>query len=313
VTASFDLLVSADLLVDDVVGTSERLVRALGLPTPRASWLQDLPDEQHQVNWLRVQADRGAAPTAIEVIGPHPDTGWAAPLKAAAGAQGSRPMKTHNTVVGISDPTATIALLTERGVPHAVDPGEGLRPFPRIWVGVESQHGSAYDPAHDAGLMLEFLPTSVLGLPEPAVVTKPGQPGSGAALRVHSRSFLVDDLELAVASLQRSLDWEPAALVTVPDEDGTIRATFAGSRDHGAALELLQPVSATGAAADHRQTHGAGAYRITLAVAGIEAAASGLTARGVDHARLGDRIQIAPESLGGLLFDLVDVADLEAR
>jgi hypothetical protein len=313
-TAGFELLVSADLLVPDVLATSQRLVSVLGLPQPKPRWLQDMPDEQHQVNWLRVRHDRALAPTAIEVIGPHPVTGWAAPLETAHRSQGNRPMKTHNTVVGVEDAQAVIARLQRNDVAHFVDPGVGIRAFPRIWVGVWAQHG-VYDPSFDAGLMIEILPTTVLALPEAQQGTPVSDVPAGHPVRVASRAFLVADMEQALGSIEKTLGWTPCSDVRESSSDQALVATFGGSMRHSATIELIQPTDDSSPAGERLRRYGPGADRITLAVNGIDAAAASLDERAIAYGRIADpltmsgRLAISPAALDGFLFDLVDETD----
>lgn len=133
-------------------------------------WVHDWPDANCKAYFLRVQGDRTIAPTAIEVIGPHPVGGWQPTLRGVHELQGDRPMKTYNTVFSVPDvePYAkrvaahglgahriTLAVngleaagqaVAERGVGFALDDGQG-EDAPRIRI----------DPASLDGLVFELV------------------------------------------------------------------------------------------------------------------------------------------------------------
>ena len=78
----FDTLLSADLSVDDPDRVASVLVDKLSLPEPQPSWMHNWPETQYRAYFLRANSRRVGAPTAIEVIGPHPETGLNASLRA---------------------------------------------------------------------------------------------------------------------------------------------------------------------------------------------------------------------------------------
>jgi catechol 2,3-dioxygenase-like lactoylglutathione lyase family enzyme len=139
----------------------------------------------------------------------------------------------------------------------------------------------------------------------PPVVADDGDP-----VRVASRSFLVDDLDASIAVVARTFGWEPSE--RTGSSDGAV-ATFRGTLPGSASLELLQPAG-DGPDAAHRGRFGAGAYRITIAVQGLEAAAARLREQGAaldDGSGTTGRVRIDPAHLGGLIVDLVDATDPE--
>jgi hypothetical protein len=309
----FDLLMSADLSVEDVVATATTIVASFGLPEPRPSWVHDMAAEGALTYFLRPHLDRANAPTVMEVIGPHPSGGWNEGLRAIHDLQGDRPMKTHATVFGVAEVEPYAERFDRLGVPYRLDPGlEGPLPFPRLWVGQGHLDGvTTYVGHYDAGLVVELLPTAPLLLPPEVRAPPPAVAGEGAAVRVASRSFIVDDVGAAVALLERTFGWQPAEGVGSNEVDRCRVASYRGAFPGSGALELLEPVGES-PVADHRARYGPGAYRITLAVNGLEAAAARLAERGIRHAvdkGIGDdqpRLRVVPSSIAGMVFELVD-------
>ncbi|MGE0880980.1 MAG: hypothetical protein AB7L13_11570 [Acidimicrobiia bacterium] len=309
---TFDLLLSADLSVDDADRVAALLVAKLGLPQPAASWVHDWPETEYKAYFLRTNPRRIGAPTAIEIIGPHPATGFSPHLGATHRRQGDRPVKTHSTVFSVPDVLAVSARLTAKQVPHWLRLDEDQpNSFPRIWVGQSGDEPEFYDASFDAGLVVEYVPTGVLGLRpdalEPVVDTSIA---AGAPVRVASRSFVVDRLDAAVEVLDRVLDLRPEA-VFESDADACRVAEYRGTIAAGASLRLLEPTGA-GIAHDFLDKWGAGAFTIAIAVNGLAAAAAGLTERGVSFVRVAgggreaDRLRVDPAELDGAVFEFVE-------
>lgn len=307
-----DSLVTADVFVADPDRVARVLVDRLGMPMWEDKWLHDWPEARYKAYFLRVQRDRTIAPTAVEIIGPHPVGGWSPGQRHVFDLQGDRPMKTHATVFSVPDVEPYVQRVADLNAPYAYDPGTGNTAFPKLFVGI-TREPPAYDPRFDAGLFVEIVPTWSMRL-RPEIEDPPTTPNvpEGAPARVASRSYLVDDLDDAVRVIEQTFGWEPVAPVRRSESDGAMTATYAGRLRSSAAFELLQPVAATGPVADHYAAHGAGAYRITLAVNGLDAAGRALADRGVgfslDEGAGADpaRIRVDPAALDGLVFDLVD-------
>jgi hypothetical protein len=311
----FDLLMSADLSVEGVDATAATIVAVFGLPEPRRSWVHDTPEAGVRTYFLRPQLDRANAPTTIEVIGPHPEGGWSESLRAIHELQGDRPMKTHATVFGVPEVEPYVTRLDDLGIPYRLDPGvEGPLPFPKLWVGQQHRDDvTTYVGTHDAGLVVELIPTAPLLLPADVATPPAMDVPEGAVVRIASRSFLVDNVETAAAMIERTFGWQPSGGVGMSDVDhcrvGSYRGAFPGS----GALELLEPTG-DGPAADYHSRFGPGAYRITFAVNGLAAAAGWLDERGVRYtldqgSGAGvepPRLRVDPSSMAGMVFDLVD-------
>lgn len=305
-----ECMVSADLSIEDVDTAATTLVRSLGMPQWRQSWLHDWPELNYRAYFLRPQLNRALAPTAIEVIGPHPHGGWSAQLRALHLQQGDRPMKTHNTVFGVPDVRAYAERLRGKGVPFRFTPGTDELPFARMWVGITGEGDSiAYDPQYDAGLFIELVETASLRLPDDA--TQPSiEPGvnPGEVVRAESRTFIVDDLDATLTTVEELLGWN-APDITTSKLDNCRVATYKPTIPGTTYFELLEPLSDAGLVAEHRARFGPGAYRITFAVNGLDVASHALHDRDVRHQLDADeaesRIRIDPEQLG-MIVDLVD-------
>ena len=101
-----ECLVSADIPVTDPDRVAALFVDKLGFPQWRTNWVHDWTDLRYRAYFLRPQLNRAAAPTAIEIIGLHPELGydqWPTGLRGGHELQGDRPMKTHNSVFSVSD------------------------------------------------------------------------------------------------------------------------------------------------------------------------------------------------------------------
>ena len=111
-------------------------------------------------------------------------------------------MKTHATVVAVSDVSEHLERLRRLAIPHVYSPASDFMPFDRLWVGQTAEGDSvSYDPQHDAGLWLELLPTSALHvLPHMEIPTldaaaRMSNEGLGVGARIAARSFLVADVD----------------------------------------------------------------------------------------------------------------------
>ncbi len=128
-------------------------------------------------------------------------------------------------------------------------------------------------------------------------------------MRAESRSFIVDDLDAALATVEELLGWPAPPVVESTIDDCRVAlyrpAVFPGSTH----FELLEPRTTEGLVAEHRARYGAGAYRITFAVDGLDAAGDALGQRGVRYVLDRDndeaRIRLDPDQLG-MIVDLVD-------
>jgi len=283
----YDLLMSADMLVDDATSVVHDLERSVFLPPPHRSWHQAWEGWGFEAYWCRVSPDLATAPTRLQVISPlgepspsvlHPAIGT------VLRSYGDRPVKLHSTPVGVQDVRALAERLEKAGAAYRVDEPDEIMPFPRLWVGRPDAHDPAsYDPTVDGGLFLEFVPTEELLLPEStAAAADPDPSAAGPLVRVERKSFLTEDLDLFLERLERNLDWAPREVRTTAHG----RSALLGfNLPHSADLEILQPAESS-PEASVLDSWGPGPYLITLSVRDIGEAAALLAEAGVgvlDH------------------------------
>jgi hypothetical protein len=313
--APFEMLLSAEMLVDDASATLEVLIERLGIDRPRDAWRQLFPGYGFEAYWCRVGRDIGASPTRLEIISPHgePDPALCHPhMREIFLAQRDRPAKAHSTPITVADVAVVAAGVAARGARHRLDPPIDELPFLRLWMGFTADEPTTYRPDSDAGLRLEFIPTAGLGLP--AAAAEP-RPPAGAVERRHDGSFVgiaarlftTDDLAATTATLAHTFDWSPAEIV----DDGTQRARYRFAYERSAVLEIVQPAPGS-TEHEHLKRWGSGPYGIRLTVDGLDAKADDLRARGTGFivveradARV---ILVDPVATAGTHFELVDVA-----
>ncbi len=167
-------------------------------------------------------------------------------------------------------------------------------------------------PDDDAGIFFEAIPTQGLLLqtdpsdpppppPEPLV---PGQ-----MARILAREYLVADLDQALRTLSKNLDFETVGPVATERDDGSRRAILAMTMPHAATLELVQPIDTETEAARYLGRWGAGPYYTRIAVAGLEAKAEDLQRRGTEFRRVpGERPRLRV-AVDGALFEFVELGD----
>jgi hypothetical protein len=306
--STYDMLHSPDFLVADADATTARLVDRIGLPQPSPAWTQDFPGHGYRAVFARVHRSRSYAPSRLEIIAARPIPEPVDPAIPRAyiddysRIQGARPLKSHATVVTTSDIEGLIERVQSRGLRHRIDPATPELPHLRLWLGVTPDAPGEYRPDDDAGLFFEAIPTQGLRLsiaPGDPAPPSPAPLAEGALARVVARQWLVADLDQALRTLSRNLDWEPAG----PVVDGSAAMEVAMS--HAATLELLQPLG-EGEAAAYLAAHGPGPYYTRIAVNGLDSKAADLEARGTNFQRCGDRLRV---DVDGALFELVELAD----
>jgi len=284
-SSPFELLASADVLVDDHDVVLRRWQEAAGLPEQNPRWTRTPPGTGTRWTYARLGRDRHRSPTELEVISP-----WEVPppgprpvgypyIGEIADAQGDRPSKLHSTVVSTNRFDEVVARLRDEGAPHRIDEPDEHLPFPRLWVGFHPGRPDQYDPAADGGIRLEVLPHEVLGYPDPAARREEPEPAPGALRRIAARLILVDDLDDVLGRLQRNFAWTPDAVVS--PADGSRRAQLGFAHPASAVLELVQPPPGEASRAGRFASRwAAGAYAIRFSVRDLDAAAAELEARG---------------------------------
>lgn len=309
-----DFLFSADMLVPNPRDVVSQLVASVGLPQPGPNAYVEYRDSGWDCVFALVNKAMTVGPTRLEVIG-RPDA-WTDAVdrhgQRIADLQGQRPAKTHAIVIATPDLAAVGARLRDRQVRHWYDTTK--EPFDRIWLGVTQAEPEAYDPAADGGLLLEVIPSHSAAFAPQLFVTPPPEPVDprpGQMVRIVSRDFLVADLDAAVATLAENVGWAadgPPATTA----GGTRTVRMARNHAQGAALRLVQPVPGDGATGAYFARWGAGPYTIRVAVAGLEAKAADLAARGTAFTRLPAdgpwpaRLAVDPAATAGMPFEFVE-------
>ncbi|MGD9793078.1 MAG: hypothetical protein AB7V43_06330 [Acidimicrobiia bacterium] len=316
----FDLLGSASFLVEDGEATCEAMVSALGFPPPKPQWI--LPPNPYGLapRFMRPTLDTVQCPTPIEVVQLTPPWPGAAAdqvqiqIEAIKRSQGSRPVKVHATDVAAVDAMEWAGRFRHLGLVHWVHVStEGE---PRVWVGVDPDDRTRYDPSLDGHLHVEVLPTSVLRLrPEtfepPPFDAANAEPGT--MVRVAWRTFLVADLDCTLATVERLLGWRSRTGVEHGD-GGARRAHLDFRLPTSTRLELLQPATGSDEHAVLAEW-GEGPWSMTIAVHDLEAKTLDLRRRGTEHAWVETGfatpqriVRVARAATPGCAFDLVELA-----
>lgn len=277
----FDLLINAEVIVDDV-GIAERVfVDALGFPEPRDSWSGTISSAGFAFLFARVHPSLKVSPTRVEAMAVAPiDPGIEPFLPQLLAAQGRRPWKTHGNELATSNIDAVVARLERNGCRFHTMPKEDTYPFLRLWLGWTADDWGAYRPDVDGGLMFEICETSsllqgtALWEAQPDSVLPPG-----SMVRVVRRSWIVEDLNDSLAAIERNLGWRPRLGPVIDRGIGCRRAVFGFAHARSAELELLEPV-APGEVGDSSETWGPGSWTIRIGVNDLAAKADDLRRRG---------------------------------
>jgi hypothetical protein len=317
----FDLLINAEVIVDDVVTAERVFVDALGFPPQRANWSSSEPGKGFTFLFARVHPSLAVSPTRVEAMAVSPLDASADPtttlpfLPQLLAAQGRRPWKTHGNELATPDIAAVAARLGQHGCAFFTLPATEHNPFTRLWLGWTEHEPGAYQPSADGGLMLEICETGALlqgsRLFEP--VADPEDP-PGAMTRVLRRSWIVDDLAETVHALDQHLDWRPTRPPAMDARTGCLRAVMGLRHPRSADVELLEPVS-PGPVKDSHDAFGPGAWAIRIGVNDLSAKANELRRRNtpfVEDAVAGSapaiRVDTAPLGLPGL-FEFAETAE----
>ncbi|WP_345415490.1 VOC family protein [Pseudonocardia xishanensis] len=245
-----------------------------------------------------------SAPTRIEVIGSRPRTEPHDYVVERIAAQGSRPVRTHATVLAASDIEAVRDRLVSSGVRHRVTPASDDFPFSRIWVGVTADEPTGYDPSVDGGLWAEVVPTSHSGIPAPPDVHD-AEPAD--ALRIDARRFLVADLDAAVRSLDSALGLVPDP---VSSDSSAKYARYDFAFDRSAGIELVQPLDPDDELGRFVSRWGAGPHAIVLSVGDLGRCEEELVGRGAEPSRTSrgtgdERLLLPATATCGTPFEIV--------
>jgi hypothetical protein len=282
----FDLLINAEVIVEDVALAHRVFVEALGFPPQRSTWGNTEPGNGFTYLFARVHPSLSVSPTRIEAMAVAPIDESADPaavldfLPALLAAQGSRPWKTHGNELATSDIHGVADRLRENGCPFFTLPATESNPFTRLWLGWTDQARGAYQPSVDGGLMFEICETGAL-LQGPRLWDLGSDPDlpPGSMIRVLRRSWIVRDLDQTLSALEQNLGWATAGEPALDGATGCRRAVMGFHHSRSAELELLEPVGA-GAVAASLEAFGPGAWVIRIGVNDVRAKAADLRKRG---------------------------------
>jgi hypothetical protein len=275
----YDVMTTVSVLVDDIDPAVETLCSALGVPRPRPQSFREGPGIRAM--FCRVHPKYAVAPTFLEVVAAAPieDTTPASmvfPVAKIAALQGSRVIKWHATEISMPDETLLDLSrhLDQLGVPHGFIPSDSRD---RFFLGGDPN--VSYDPNADAGLIIEAIRSTHLGLAEDGFSAPADIPPDAAPetmVRIVAREYLVDDLDETLRILERNLRWTPTSVV---EHDEARRAVMPFRAPRSARLELVEPIG-PGRIADEYEQIGSGAWTIRVSVVNVDAKAEDLAARG---------------------------------
>jgi hypothetical protein len=317
---SFDFLINAEVIVDDVKVAERVFVEALGFPEPRPTWGSSEPGYGFTYLFARVHPSLSVSPTRIEAmalstldpaIDPQRQISFLSDILAA---QGDRPWKTHGNELAASDIDTVEAALRRNGCPVHTMPRDEIVPFARLWLGWDDVPVKYHDDV-DGGLFVELVEMGphLVRLPEFWEVAPDPELPPGSMTRVARRSWLVPDLDATLAALERNLDWKPTVASAVDEERGGRRAVFTFRHPRSAELELFEPVE-DGEARESLTTWGPGSWAIRIVVNDVDAKAADLRRRGTAFDALQEsgrtvlRVDTGPLGAPGL-FEFAEAAN----
>ncbi|MDG1904684.1 MAG: hypothetical protein P8I38_03575 [Arenicella sp.] len=319
----FDLLLSADMMLEDPDGMADLLHTKLGVHT-HPNWRQAFDNHPYIAHFLRVHKSLAVATTRLEpqwhLDKPNPgDPMFHDFLESLKDYQGRhRPMTTHAVVLTLRKPefSALIEKLMERKLSFRMAQRTKEMPFDRLWLGTTPENPS-YSPEVDGGLCIEVMGTEPLQMPEEIFADEPAQPRDpqpADMVRITARGFLVRDLDSVLNKLSNNLDWEPQSITHIDDESyRRARMTFAAK--NSACLDLIQASHWDSEAGHYLNNWGPGLYYIRIAVNNLEAKAEDLDQRGVKYTLIencdavsgGSLIKVDPDELRGQMVEFEEI------
>lgn len=248
----FELLMSADMMVPDPDGMTEKLVDKLGV-YKHERWRQAFDNHPYIAHFLRVHKSLAVAPTRIEpqwhLDKPNPgDPLFHDFLESLKDFQGHhRPMITHSIVLALHREKFAVLVdkLMRRRLPFRMAQRTPEMPFDRLWLGATPEQ-PYYQPTVDGGLCIEIMETEPLQMPAETYALPSAQPrelARGGMVRVTARGFLVRDLDETLRKVSANLDWEPSGPVEHLREEGYRRARMGFTVANSATLDVIEATS----------------------------------------------------------------------
>jgi hypothetical protein len=321
----FDLLMSADMMLEDPDGMADLLHEKLGIHK-HERWRQAFDNHPYIAHFLRVHKSLAVAPTRVEpqwhLDKPNPgDPFFHDFLESLKDYQGRhRPMLTHAVVITLRMPqfSALIDKLMRRELPFRMAQRTAEMPFDRLWLGTTPEK-PVYSPEVDGGLCIEIMGTEPLQMPAEIFLPKVTQPRDakpGDMVRITSRGFLVRNLDDVLWRLSTNLDWEPASLDQLNSE-GYRRARMGFNCVGSASLDLIQPTFWDSDAGHYLNNWGPGLYYIRIGVNDLRAKADDLSKRGVKYTWVESSeavdgralLKVDPSQLRGQMFEFEELHD----
>jgi hypothetical protein len=316
---TYELLLSADMMVADPDATAAMLVDRLGVHG-RPSWRQAFPGHPYIAHFLRAHRSLAVSPTRLEPQGhldlPNPgDPPFREHLHSLLAFQGvHRPVVTHSTVLIVDDLGPIAQRLHDRRQPFRLAQRTPEMPWDRLWVGVTTQDPH-YRPTVDGGLCIEIMESWPLQLPPETYDVPPPSPRDpepADLVRVTARGYLVEDLDDTLRLLDDNLDLRPGGPVEELTTEGLRRARFGFSIGHSATLDVIEATRWDSDAGRFAHTWGPGPWYARLSAVDLAAKAGDLAERGTrftwveQSEAVGGRplIRIDPSSLGGLVVEI---------
>lgn len=313
----FELLMSADMMLEDPDGMTELLVDKLGVHK-HPNWRQAFADHPYIAHFLRVHKSLAVSPTRIEpqvhLDRPNPgDPMFHTFLESLRDYQGRhRPMLTHSIVLATHGHKfeALVEKLMRRRLRFRMAQRTPDMPFDRLWIGATPED-PRYEPSVDGGLCIEIMPIEPLQLPADTFAMPPPQPRGGEPgdmVRVSARGFLVRDLDDTLRRVSANLDWEPQGAIQSLEREGYRRARMAFTLPNSASLDIIEATRWNGDAGVYLNSWGPGPYYIRIAVNNLAAKAENLRARGTRFTWIDES-----EAVGGKPLIKVDPAELRGQ
>lgn len=311
-----DFLFSADMLVPRPREAVDQMIETIGLPQPGPRAYVDYEDSGWDCVFALVNKAWDVGPTRLEVIGPKRYPGTPQPSRGQniADVQGTKPCKTHATVIATPDMSALAEHVKRLGLRHWLEPGSGKTSFDRLWMGIAGEDFT-YQPEADAGLIVEVIPSdSNAFVPKLFQKTppEPVDPVPGQMIRILSRAYIVDDLDQTLKVVSQNLLWEPAHSVVEDPDAGYRYAIMSRNFSQGAALKLVQPTSPATHTGAYHARWGSGAYTIRIAVHDLAAKCDLLRSQGTRFTDVAatvhepERVCVDPSFTAEMPFEFVE-------
>lgn len=318
---TIELLVSADLLVEDADSAVRAYVDRLGFAEPRESWWHGGDGCGFRVVFLRTQHSVSAAPTRIEIMEPRsldparPASATLPHMPELFGLQQDRPSRTHGTVFATATMDEHITAVQELGTRHWLDAANDDYPHHRLWIGVTEEEKGRWIPGDDGGLLIELVEYGILGPKVGASLHEPDPTpwddlAPEALVRVRARRWLVSDLGESRRRLAQHVGIDSSAPVAAK---GLTWSRIIPRHPRSATVDLIEPAPNT-SDSDLVRKWGSVPDRIVIEVCNLDAKAQDLARRGTPVTMTTDpldgiqAIEVDRDTAGGTAVSFVQAS-----